>query len=243
MKLIKNWFELLKVNNSSCDTHKACHIPKYLTCMDWEQDSDQSITSDGIYDLENFSKHESDTIKHICSYVDNHYPKQYLAMGLANEGCALKYKPRYIINEIVVQKYQHSESQYDKFAVANAYVTKGTYFTEKALWYFENCINYITPEIMEDFISFSPLRTYGVIAQLYEHEHEYEKAIYYIRLQKNYGSENNAYFNSKIKDLENKNRNFVPKRNIKISKRGMEFEEKLEKATKLFLSTGEFPKK
>ena len=93
--------------------HRNLEPTIYIPDMNWEQDTNASITKDGIYDLKNFSKHESDTVKHYYDYVLNHYPIEYQAMGLANEGYGIKYKPRYIIHEIIIQKYQYSEKPYD----------------------------------------------------------------------------------------------------------------------------------
>ena len=221
--------------------HRNLEPTIYIPDMNWEQDTNASITKDGIYDLKNFSKHESDTVKHYYDYVLNHYPIEYQAMGLANEGYGIKYKPRYIIHEIIIQKYQYSEKPYDKLAVAFAYVTKGGYFVDRALRYYEECMNNISIDIVGRFLSFMPLNTYSIISKLYEHEHKYEQAAYYTKLQKRYGDPNNSYFDNRITELLEKQRNWKPKRNMKMSTRQKEFEEDVIFATKMFLETGRLP--
>lgn len=216
-------------------------FPKYGGGMTWEQHSDASITTNGAYDLKNFSKHESDTIKYVVNYVKDNYPEEYQAMGLANEGYGIKYKPRYIIHEIIIQKYQGSQSPYDRFAIGLAYATKGGYFTRNALQYLENCMEDISPEFMDNFIFYTPLRTYGIISELYEHEHEYKNAIYYTKLQKEYGDPNNPYFDTRILELKQKQKNWKPKRNLKMSERQINFEKDIVSATKMFLDFNTFP--
>lgn len=216
-------------------------VTKYGGRMSWEQDSDESITINGLYDLKNFSKHESDTVKYVVNYVKYHYPEEHQAMGLANEGYGIKYKPRYIIHEIIIQKYQDSQSPYDRFPVGLAYATKGGYFVRNALQYFENCMDTITPEFMDKFISYTPLCTYGIISKLYEHEHEYKNAIYYTELQKEYGDPDNPYFDTRISELEQKQKNWKPKRNLRMSERQVTFEKDVVSATKMFLESSILP--
>lgn len=130
------------------------HIPKYCTDLNWTQDSNQSITTNGKYDLNIFSRHEANTIYHVLNVVKEKYPIEYQSIGLANESSAIKYKARYVLFEIVILLYEHSKKPIDQFAVAVAYQSKGAHFRKIAIKYFEESIIYLEPEILHDFLFF-----------------------------------------------------------------------------------------
>ena len=97
-------------------------------------------------------------------------------MGFANGSYSVIYKPRYVLWEMLVQLYKDSTNPIDKFACALAYEAKGALYRENALQKFEESIDYITPEFMQQFISYTPLCVYMKFSRLYESNHEYEKA-------------------------------------------------------------------
>lgn len=227
--------EKLNTHNSTGVGRKN-HAPKYITDMTWSQDRDQSIcTSDGRYDLKKFSNHESATVNHILKVVKNKYPKQYQSMGLVNEAYMIKYKPRYVLFEIAIILYEKSENPIDKLAVSLAYESKGAYFRKNAIDYFESAEPYITPEFMQDFISYMPLKVYTTFADLYEGEHEYEKAIKYINIAKKYGDADNPHFDMHINKILEKQSKGLQKSIMKMSKKQQEFENDVTEAAKRFL--------
>lgn len=241
MKIITKFLDALRLEKEDnvCPPTKA---PKYVTDMSWEQDPNQSIVdSNGRYDFRNFSKHETDTIKHVLSVTKKKYPEQYQALGLANESYPIKYKPRYILHEIIILKYGSSLEAIDKFAVALAYSTKGAYFREKALEYFEASIDEIPPEIMSDFISYMPLHTYSIISGLYEQVRDFQEAIYYTKLQKEYGDPDNPYFDDRINKLLYKEKLNPAKRTLKMPQDRIELENSITKAAKDFLKAERLP--
>lgn len=211
------------------------HIPKYITDMTWSQDSSQSLTKNGSYDLRQFSKHETDTIKHVLKIVKQKYPEKYRSLGLANESYIIKYKPRYILYEIIILKYSQSYSFVDKFAVALAYESKGAIYRKEAIKYFEESEKYISPKIMDDFISYMPLHVYTMFAKLYEQEHDFDKAIYYTKIAQKYGDPKNPYFDTHINELLQKSEKGVRKYSKKISDERIEFEKDVTNSAKLFL--------
>lgn len=211
------------------------HIPKYIPDITWSQDSAQSSTKDGTYDLKNFSNHEIDTIKHVLKIVKQKYPENYRSLGLANESYIIKYKPRYILYELIILKYSQSDNFIDKFAVALAYESKGATYRQCAIKYFEGSINHVSPKIMDDFISYMPSHVYTIFAKLYEQEHDFDKAIYYTKLAQKYGDLNNPYFNIHISELLQKATKGVRKRNRKISTERIEFEKDVTNSARLFL--------
>ncbi|MFR7946590.1 hypothetical protein [Sellimonas intestinalis] len=214
MKVIQNFLDSLKMESTKIAEIKNT-IPKYMSDMEWYQDSEQSIVTDGRYDLKRFSKHEADTVYHVINVIREKYHKELRSMGFANESYPIKYKPRYVLWEILVQLYENSSEPIDMFACALAYEAKGALFREKALQKFEKSINYITPEFMQQFISYMPLNVYIKFSRLYESNHEYEKAILYTELGHKYGDRDNPYFDNRIAELKDKiKRN--PKKNESI---------------------------
>ncbi|MCT6798426.1 hypothetical protein [Blautia hydrogenotrophica] len=156
-------------------------------------------------------------------------------MGFANENEPIKYKPRYVLWEILIQLYEDSENPIDKFACALAYETKGALFREKALQKFEESIDYITPEFMQKFISYMPLNVYMKFSRLYESNHEYEKAILYTELGHKYGNKNNPNFNKRIRELQDKIKRNPKKRKYNPSQETLEFEKDIVNAAKYFI--------
>lgn len=212
------------------------NAPKYFSDMDWIQDSAQSITtSDGRYDLKHFSKHETDTINHIVRIIKENYPLKLRSMGFANESASVKYKPRYVLWEMLVQLYKDSTNPIDKFACALAYEAKGAMYRENALQKFEESINYITPEFMQQFTSYTPLCVYMEFSRLYESNHEYEKAIYYTKQGRKYGGTDNPNFDKRIDELAEKVKRNPKKRKYNPSKETLEFERNVENAAKYFI--------
>lgn len=200
-KFVQNILNLFKLESTK-ELELKNATPIYITDMEWYQDSNQSIvTANHLYDLKHFSKHESDTIEHVIEIVNKKYPLELRSVGLANESSVIKYKPRYVLWEILIQLYENSNNPVDEFACAIAFEAKGALYRRKSLDKFENCIRFISPEFMNQFISLSPLHIYMMLSKLYEKEHEYDSAILYTKLGENFCDIDNPNFNKRIVDL------------------------------------------
>lgn len=65
MSIMSRLLNIMKIDERHPDLDQ---VPKYGGKMLWEQDSDESITINGAYDLKKFSKHESDTVKNFLNF-------------------------------------------------------------------------------------------------------------------------------------------------------------------------------
>lgn len=231
MSILKNITKILSIEIQLKDSK----IPKYIADTSWEQDSSQSITINGIYDFTSFSQHEIDTIKHVLSTVKCKYPKEYQALGLANEAYVIKYKPRYILYEIIILKYKESSSFIDKFAVSLAYESKGAFFRQQSIRFFEESECHISSSLLKDFISYMPLRTYTIFSEIYEKEHDYDNAIYYAKIAQKYRNIESSFSKEKIKELYKKKENPPKRRKTKMTPDRIKLESEINSAAKLFL--------
>lgn len=230
---------IFKKNNRTTQerfTPSNFHTPRYCTGLSWVQDSNQSITTeDGLYDLNKFSKHEVDTIKYVLNEVEQKYPFKYRSLGFANESYSIKYKARYVLFDMIIVLYGQSAEPLDKFAVSLAYASKGWYFRKQAIDYFEQSIDRIGFDVLKDFMSYMPLHVCSMFSELYEQEHDYQKAIFYTEKAKIYGDANNPYFDNRIKTLMEKQAQNPTKRNRKISESKQKFESDVRNATNHFI--------
>lgn len=236
MSLFSSLFQQTKLEQTN-QFEKSIKVPKYLADIEWYQDSNQSIlTINHRYDLKHFSQHESATIEHVIEIVNKNYPLKLRSIGLANESSIIKYKPRYVLWEILIQLYSESFNPVDEFACAIAYESKGALYRRNALNKFEKCIKYISPEFMQQFISFSPLCIYMMLSRLYEKEHEYDSAILYTKLAKNYSNMDNTNFDKRINELLKTQSRNPRKRKYNPSKETLEFESDIKSAAKYFIT-------
>ena len=235
MTFIKQILDGLKLQSTK-DKEVISMTPKYITDMEWVQDSNKSIVNNkGTYDLTKFSKHEADTIWHVLEVVSRKYPKEYQSLGLVNESYPIKYKARYVLFEIVILKYGQSDNPMDKFAVAMSYQSKGAHYRSIAIKYFEESINHLSPAFLQQFISLMPLGVYNIFSKLYEQEHEYDKAIYYTREAERYCDFENSYYDKRISELlEKKSKDAKPRR-IKMSDEQKQFEIDVTNAAQYFV--------
>lgn len=218
------------------------HIPKYIANMDFLQDSEKSIVAtNGKYDMKNFSNHEIDTILNVIENTRHKYPKRFQGIGLANESWIIKYKPRYILFEIIIQKYSTSINPLDKFAVAMAYSTKGAYFRKDAIKFFEMSKPFVPDFILLEFLSFLPLSVYSTFTKIYESEREYKKAISCVKKARLFGGFGNSYFSEKIEELRKKEEHPPKKYNRKRPEDSIEFEKDVVEATKKIIEKYDLP--
>ena len=142
-----------------------------------QQYSNKSITCGSSYDLKRYSRHEKNVIYSVLSTAKKKYPAKYQALGLANESSSIKYKPRYVLHEIIVLRYENSDAPLYQLAVALAYETMGASRRQRALLHFETAMTKINMLDISVFPCFSPSLIYSRFSKLYEKEHEYQKAI------------------------------------------------------------------
>lgn len=216
------------------------HPPKYLTEY-YEQDSNQSITTGASYDFTRFSAHEAHIVKQVWNTVKQKYPPEYQSIGLANESYCIKYKPRYILFEIIICLYSKSDNPIDMFAVSLAYASKGAVFRKQALEYFEKSEDYIDSDLLDEFISCLPLHIYLMFSDLYEKEHLYEDAIRYTKLAKRFGEPSNSSFDTRIDMLKRKLLNSPRKVNRKVPDSKKKMEINITKAATFFIENNYLP--
>lgn len=206
-----------------------------------DQNTDESVVTNGLYDLDKFSDHESDVILSVLRNTLKKYPKWFRAIGLYNESYGIKYKPRYVLFEILIQTFADSKNKLDSFAVSLAYITKGFYFREYAIDFFEKSQPKVGPKLMGKFLNCSPFSVYCAISKLYESNWQYEKAIEYNEMACGYGDLWNPYFAERTEKLKGKI-GFKPNRISRMRKSSAEFEQKVTSVAKLFIEISGFRK-
>lgn len=200
------------------------------------QDSKQSLTKDGKYDLRHFSKHEEHIISLVIHDSLKKYSENYIALGFANEFCQIIYKPRYILNEILIMLFKDSSDPYERFAVAWAYNTKGARFRKLSIEYFESTLDIIDKKIIDRFVSIGLFQTYLALAKMYESEHRYEEALKFNKKASSFvPRKGRFYYNQKDKELKEKIANPPTKRNRKVKEEDLLFDEDTKFAALYFI--------
>jgi hypothetical protein len=152
-------------------------LPDYI-----KQDSNDSVTIDGFYDMEHISFGEKDVVVQVLHNAKRKYPNKFQSIGLYNEGNPIMYKPRYLIFQIIILKYENSHSPIDQFAVALAYATKGSYGRQKAIEHLESAMKNIQPGDLEEMSRYTLLwKAFSDFSDIYEHECEYDLALLYAK--------------------------------------------------------------
>lgn len=192
----------------------------------YARDTDKSIvTPDGRYDFTRFSAYEESVIKQVLINSRKKYPPIYQAIGLANESEVIVYKPRYVLFEIITIKYQDSVNPLDMATVSFAYQSKGAHYRKEALRYYEAAKDNLNLSELNEFSCISVLSFMSKIADVYEREHEYQKAIECFQIIVRTNEGNTEYFRQRIEDLRIKK--ITPVRRRKISQRQTELEEQV----------------
>ena len=88
----------------------------------------------------------------------------------------------YILFDVIVIVFGDSKNPFDQIAVSFAYIQKGAYYRKNAIEYFETAIDQVPLSELNRFASVSELSMFTKIAEVYEKEHEYEKAIYWLKV-------------------------------------------------------------
>ena len=189
--------------------------------------------------MTHFSFHEASIVTRVWNTVQVKYPPEYKSIGLANESYAIKYKPRYILFEMIILAFSQSQNPIDLFAVSLAYSTKGAFYRNKALLYFEKSQKYITPQFMNNFLSYMPLNVYITFSKLYEQEHLYSQAIYYAKLAEKFSDIYTS--NDRVSQLKEKEKRNPAKRTSHMSTAQIEFEKDVSTAADFFLKNNFLP--
>ena len=156
-----------------------------------EQDTNQSIVKNGYYDLTCLSEHEKQVVYTVLKNSHSgKYPKRLYGLGLANESYPIIYKPRYILFDIIIQLYKDSKNPYDLLAVAIAYETKGYYYCQQAIAYYEAFISkanfFQKKKAKECFFEINEPYFSNKMSKLYESVNAFDKALFYaIKSEKN----------------------------------------------------------
>ena len=241
MKIITQLMNLFKLDSTiQMEYAEKKQAPIYMP-NDYEQDDSQSITDDSGYDLTRFSEHEAYIIKHVWDVVNEKYPSEYFALGLANESYCIKYKPRYVLYELIILQFSDSDNPVDLFAVSLAYASKGAFYRKQALDYFERSEASISPDLLDEFLSYMPLHVYNLFSELYEKEHLYDSAICCTRLAKRFGEPGNSFFDDRISMLKIKSQNASPLRSRKMPEKQQIFEANVTDAANFFLKNNFLP--
>ncbi len=197
------------------------------------------IDENGRYDLKRFSKQEYNVVKSVLASVDRKYPANLRSIGLANEAYPIVYKARYVLFDIVIVRYEKSSSPIDRLAVALAYESKGAYFRKEAISYFESAIQSIDLSKINRFNSYPPMSIYLKFSELYEKEHNYQKAILFVKKAMVSRGSNREYCEEQIKKLEKKLKNPPRTRKSKKTDYYDDFERDVRRAAIAFV-TGDF---
>ena len=156
------------------------------------QDSAESIITNNEYDLSRLSDNELKTIIAVIECANKKYASSIRSAGLFNETYEIVYKARHILLQTIIERYKKSTSKVDAMACACAYAYHGAYYRQHALFYFEYAGGKI-PHQISNLINISPPIVYGKFAELYEQEHQYEKAMKYVHMAREFAN-NPAYY-------------------------------------------------
>lgn len=198
------------------------YYPEY-----YDQDASQSVIDQNHkYDMDNFSKHEATIIRDVLYTTQKKYPKEFWAPGLVNESYTIKYKPRYILFEAAILLYKNSELPIEQISVAFAYSQKGADYRKEAIRFYEKSINTVPFYVLDKFASISSFAMYLTLSDLYEQEHEYDKAIVWMKKAQKRAEPNNVFCAQKIKELSKKEAPKPRKKKMPSTKK-LVFEEKV----------------
>lgn len=197
------------------------------------------VDENGRYDLKRFSRYEENTVWEVLRKVDRKYSGKLRSMGLANEAYPITYKPRYVLFDIIIVRHEKSSSPIDKLAVALAYESKGAFFRKEAISYFESAVQTVDISKINGFSSYPPMSVYLKFSELYEKEHDYKKAIFFVKKAMASKGSSKEYCKEQISKLEKKLANPPRTRKSKKPDYYDDFECDVRRASIAFL-TGDF---
>lgn len=150
----------------------------------YSQDPAQSITDEkGRYDFSHFSAHEAGIIRAVLRDVITSYPQKYHSLYLAANSESIKYKARPVLFDCVTIISTGVSQPGDCLARARAYTSKGYYYVEQALYWYEQYFAKTDEGVMSELpLIYYPRFLYTSVAKLYEEMGYYEKALQYVDL-------------------------------------------------------------
>lgn len=153
--------------------------PEYI-----EQNSKDSIvTADSVYDMEHISDVERGVVLQVLNNAKRKYPRKYRAIGIYNEGCPIIYKPRYLVFQVLIMKYENSHKPIDQFAVALAYSTKGAAGRKEAIKHLEQSLIKLTEKDLKNISKYMLLwAAFNEFSNIYEKEGYYDLALTYAKI-------------------------------------------------------------
>ena len=179
-----NRYDSAETDNSSI--HYGYNMGKRQVLAEcFSQDSSRSLrTADGEYDFEHFSDHEIEVIVSVIRTAKScKYASELKGIGLANEAYSIVYKPHYILDEIIIQKYKDSDSPFDLLAVGEAYNNQGARAYREALEYLLRYDREATQEqkdTAQEYLMVAREPSFSIqIALLYEKVGDFQNALAY----------------------------------------------------------------
>lgn len=175
--------DLLYTLKSSCK--ESGSFKEAITSLNANTPSKNSIpspqASDGFYDFSFLDKNELATISTVLRSANSKYTPEMTGLGLVIESASVVYKPRYVIQEIIIQKYKHSENPFDVLATALAYLSKGAQFRSSAIECFEKYFRSADASQRRLAAKYCPAASEPLVllnlAELYEKENRLDEAL------------------------------------------------------------------
>ena len=135
----------------------------------------------GEYNFKCITEEENQEIIAILKATIDEFQEPYIGIGLAFKSEAAVYKPRYILNQIIIEYCSNSYNKFDILAKAIAFSRKSAKYRSLALSEFEKYFS--SHEIAEmpqknGLPIYSEYRLFCVMAELYEKEYQFESALY-----------------------------------------------------------------
>lgn len=136
-----------------------------------------TVLPDGGYNFACVTPEENDTIISLLSQANEFpYVQRGIALAFLSENTV--YKPRYIVNQILIEYSEQTDGKLDKAAGFIAYSRKGSAYREKAIKAFEQLdANMAFPQSVSGLEMYSWSGLYLIAAELYEKEYQLEKAL------------------------------------------------------------------
>lgn len=149
-----------------------------------------NLNSNALPDLNAVSTHPDGGYNFACITPDenevvtsalleaNRYPANQRGIALSFFSENITHKPRYIINQIIIEYAKLTDGSLDKAAAFIAYSRKSSSYRAKAISIFEQLDTEITfPEAVSGYPMYSWSRLYLIAAELCEKEYQFEKAL------------------------------------------------------------------
>ena len=150
---------------------------------------------DGTYDFSRLSASDLCTIVEVLRVSKSaKYTTELHGLGAVNEAAQIRYKPRYVLHEIIIQTYAKSSNALDILAVGFAYKTKGAGFRKQAIDCFERYQQLAKRrdrQLAENcfFDAQEPYFSYG-LAELYSSEYQFDIALEYATFAEKHNASN-----------------------------------------------------